>query len=67
MQASIIWCLSQAGINWNGCDRRAFGIKLGDDKGGAPIVWMGWHPDGLLVHLPLLSFPAPQSPEDGEQ
>jgi len=35
---------------------RAFGIKMGDDGGGAPIVQIGWHPDGLLVHLPMLSF-----------
>jgi len=26
---------------------------------GAPIVRIGWRPDGLSVHLPLLSFPAP--------
>jgi len=25
---------------------------------GAPIVRMGWHPNGLSVLLPLLSFPA---------
>jgi len=35
---------------------RAFGIKMGDDGGGAPIVRMGWHPDGLSVCLPLF-FP----------
>ena len=34
MRASIIRCLSQAGINSNGCGRRAFGVKLGDDGGG---------------------------------
>jgi len=40
---------------------------VGDDGGGAPIVWMAWHPDRLSVCLPLLYFPAPQNPEDGEQ
>ena len=39
---------------------RAFGVKMGAVmEMGAPIVRMGWHPDGLLVHFPLLSFPAP--------
>jgi len=32
-----IWCLSQARINWEGCDRKASGdvvvfvVKMGDD------------------------------------
>ena len=38
------------------------GITGGDAGGGGTNS-----PDGLLVHLPLLSFPAPQNPEDGEQ
>ena len=29
MQASIITCLSQATINWEGCGRRAFAVKVG--------------------------------------
>jgi len=24
-----IWCLSQARINWEGCSRKASGVKLG--------------------------------------
>jgi len=58
MQAFIIQCLSQARINWEGCGRKAVQLKIGDDLGGSLIVWMGWRPDGLLVRLPLLSFPA---------
>ena len=38
---------------------RAFGVKWVDDGGGAAIVRMGWHPDGLSVRLALLSFPVP--------
>ena len=38
---------------------RAFGVKMGDDGGGAPIGQMAWRPDGLSVCLPLLSFTAP--------
>jgi len=26
-----IWCLSQARINWEGCDRKASDIKMGND------------------------------------
>ena len=38
---------------------RASGVKMGGDDGaGAPIVWIGWRPDGLSVRLPLFSFPA---------
>ena len=68
MQASIIWCISQARINWEGCSRK--GIRRQNRRiieVGAPIVQMGWRSDGLSVRLPLLSFPAPQNPEDGEQ
>ena len=38
---------------------REFGAKMGDDGGGAPMVQMGSRSFGLLVCLPLLSFPAP--------
>jgi len=45
---------------------RAFGIKRGYDGSGGTDS-----PDGVasrwIVCLPLLSFPAPQNPEDGEQ
>jgi len=34
---------------------------------GEQIVHTGWRPDVLSVRLPLLSFRAPQNPEDGEQ
>ena len=34
---------------------------------GASIVQMGWCPDKLSVHLPLLSFPASHNPENGER
>jgi len=34
MQASIIWCLSQARINWEGCGRKGTWHKMGDDGGG---------------------------------
>jgi len=60
MQASIIHCLSQARINWEICGRKGIqSKKWGDDGGGAPIIQVGWRPDGLSVHLPLLSFPPP--------
>jgi len=32
---------------------------------GASIVWMGWHPDGLSVCLPLLSFPQKMARSNG--
>jgi len=32
---------------------RAFGVIMGNDGGGAPIVWMGLHPGRLSVCLPL--------------
>ena len=57
MQASVIWCLSQARINWEG-----YGWKDNQCKKGgmvevrAPIVLIGWSPDGLSVRLPLLYF-----------
>ena len=60
MQASIIWCLFQDRINWEGCNRKGIWHKNGGMMDvEAPIVQMGWHPDGLSVHLPLLSFHAP--------
>ena len=58
--SQLIQCLSQARINWEGCSRKGIRRKnVGMMEAGAPIVRMGWHPDGLLVLLPLLSFPAP--------
>ena len=33
-----IWCLSQAMINWEGCDRRASSVKMGYDGGGSLII-----------------------------
>jgi len=61
MQASIIRRLSQARINWDGCDRK--GIRWHKNgramEAGALIVRMGRRPDKLSVCLPLLSFPAP--------
>jgi len=60
MQASIIQCLPQAKISWEGCGRKDIQHKNGGMmEVGAPI--------GLSVRLPLLCFPAPQNPEDGEQ
>jgi len=61
-------CLSHARINWEAVGRKGIQRKNGGMiEVGAPIVRMGWGPDGLSVHLPLLSFPEPQHPEDGEQ
>ena len=52
MQASIIRCLSQARINWEGCDRKGirrknaeFNLWLGVMEVGALIVRMKWRPD----------------------
>jgi len=50
MQASIIRCLPQARINWDGCSRKGIPHKKwGMKEVGAPIIRMGWHPDGLSV------------------
>jgi len=63
MQASTyaiqhIWCLSQARINWEGCDRKGIWRKIWwMMEVGASMVRMGWHPAGLSVHMPLLSSP----------
>jgi len=51
--------VSQARINWEGCSRKGIRHKNGGMvEVEAPIVRMGWRPDGLSVRLPLLSFPA---------
>ena len=48
MQASIIHCLSQARKNWEDCGRKGIRCKnRGMIEVGAPIVWMGWHLEGL--------------------
>ena len=50
------WCLFQARINWEGCGRKGIWRKIGGMmEVGALLVWMGWRPAGLSVHLPLLS------------
>ena len=50
MQASIIWFLSQARVNWEGYDRKGIWHKnWGHDGGGAPIVRTGWRPDSRLI------------------
>jgi len=42
MQASIILCLSQAKINWEGCGRNGIRCKNGEMmEVGAPVVRMG--------------------------
>jgi len=42
MQASIILCLSQAKINWEGCGRNGILCKNGEMmEVGAPVVRMG--------------------------
>ena len=52
-------CCSQARINWEGCGRKGTRHKNGGMmEVGAPIVQTGWRPDGLSVHLLLLSFRA---------
>jgi len=46
--------------NWEGCGRKGIWRKNGGIvEVGALIVHMGWRPDRLSVHLPMLSFPAP--------
>jgi len=68
MQASIIPCLSQARINWEGCSKKSIWCKNGEMmEVGALIVQMVWRPDGLSVHLPLLSLSAALNQQDGEQ
>ena len=44
MQASSIYCLSQARKNWEDCGRKGIRCKNGGRmEVTAPIVWMGWH------------------------
>ena len=44
MQASSIYCLSQARKNWEDCGRKGIRCKNGGRmEVRAPIVWMGWH------------------------
>ena len=46
MQASIIQCLFQARINWEGCGRKGIWRENGETmEVAAPIVRMGWRPD----------------------
>ena len=49
--ASIIWCLSHARINWGDWGRKGIRHENGGEmmEMEAPIVGMGWHPDGLSV------------------
>jgi len=61
MQTSIIQCLSQARINWEGCSRKGiWRINKGMMELGA---WSTESPDGAasrgIAVKPLLSFPAP--------
>ena len=53
MQSSIFLCLSQARINWEGCDRQGIRRKNGRLMEMAWwLVWMEWYPPGLSVWLP---------------
>ena len=53
MQASIIRCLSQAGINWEGCGRKGIQRKNGGDDGGGGTD----SPDGVASRL-IVGAPA---------
>jgi len=57
IQAS--WCLSQARIKWEGCGRKASGIKMGDVGGGSLISRDEVAPTLIVMCLPLLSSLAP--------
>jgi len=57
MQANIIRCLSQARTNWEGYGRKGIRHKNGGMMEVGALT--GWHPDGLSMRLPLLSFPVP--------
>jgi len=66
--SQLIWCLSQAGINWEGCAREGIWHNNGGmAEMGAPISLDGVavHPDCWCVCLYYLHF-APENPEDGE-
>jgi len=56
------WCLFQARINREGCDRKGIRYKNGrdDEDGGTNLD--GWHTARLLMHLPLLSSPCTTKP-----
>jgi len=45
MQSSIFLCLSQARINWKGCDRKGIRRKNGGGVGGSESVIS---PDGVV-------------------
>jgi len=59
--------LSEGRINREDCGRNGIRRKNGGMVGGgtdSPDAWVA--SDRLSVRLPLLSFLAPQNPEDGE-
>jgi len=67
MLASIIWCLSLARINWEGCSRKGILCKMGDEGGGGT-----GSPDGVVSVWTVgvsasVIFSCTKSPEDGEQ
>ena len=54
--AYAIWCLSQARINWESCDRKSIRREIGGMmEVGASMVQIRWRPAGLWAHLPLFS------------
>jgi len=45
-----IWCLSQAGINWEGCGRKGIRHKTGGNNGG-----VGIHGPGEIASIWIVS------------
>jgi len=46
--SQLIWCLSQARINWEDCGRKASCVKMGDEGGGSLISSDGVAPSRIV-------------------
>jgi len=57
MQSSIFMCLSQARVNWEGCNRKGIWHKNGGIDGGGLLI----SPDGVvrtwIVVVPACCYP----------
>jgi len=59
MQCSIFLCLSQARINWQGCDKKGIRHKMGElVEVDCWLVRTEWCPPRLSVCLPLVILPS---------
>jgi len=56
-ESQHICCLSQARINWKGCDRKGIRHKNGDDGGGSLISRDGVAPSHIVCVSAYVIFP----------